>query len=68
MFIYLDDDSRVVLTPIANFEHDYINASFIDVSNSSELKVDIIAIRFITEMLIMLIILLIRIFHHYSIW
>ena len=35
LFCFLDDHSRVVLTPISNFEefsHDYINASYIDVS------------------------------------
>ena len=28
------DETRVVLTPIEGAKHDYINANFIDVSNS----------------------------------
>lgn len=30
--IFLDDSCRIVLEPVPNLEHDYINASYIDVS------------------------------------
>ena len=36
LYSILDDHSRVILTPIPNFDefsHDYINASFIEVSS-----------------------------------
>ena len=38
---YIDDDSRVILKPLPghdNCQHDYINASYVDVSISSLYK------------------------------
>ena len=30
-FVFIDDSYRIVLEPVPNLEHDYINASYIDV-------------------------------------